>query len=100
MNNHGRQVSVYAVDRDNRRHLLGTVGAFRSKELQIPAELTVGAGIVQLKVYPILDHPGLGVTAYEPDGIKTRGLAVGPDQLVVLYLDPDLRRSRIGIATG
>lgn len=102
MNNHGRQVSVYVVDADNRHHLLGRVDAARSVDLQIPTGLTQGMATVHFKIYPVGEDVGvgLGVTVSEPDGVKTRGLTIRTNQLVVLYLDPDLTRSRVGIASS
>ena len=99
-NNYGRHVRVYAVDSDNRRHLLGGVGNTKVKDLQIPEGLVRGIGTVQLKVYPLLAAPGLGVTAFEPAGIKTRELSVRSDQVIQLYLEPDLTRSAVGIASS
>ena len=98
MNNHGRNVSVYVVDSDDRRHLLGRVGRSSIKELQIPSGLVREIGTVQLKVYPVLPAPGLGVSGFEPAGIKTRELSVRSDQVIELYLEADLTRSLVGIS--
>jgi hypothetical protein len=100
MNNYDRQVSVYVVDSQNRRHLLGKVGHSRFKELQIPAGLTRRTGTVQLKVYPVLLQPGIGVSAFESAGVKTRVLSVQSDQVIVLYLEQDLTRSRVGMVSS
>ncbi len=100
MNNYGRQVSVYVVDSHNHSHLLGRVGRSQFKNLPIPAGLARGTGTVQLKVYPLLLQPGLGVSAFEPAGIKTRVLSVQSDQAIVLYLEPDLTRSTVGILSS
>ncbi len=109
MNNHDRQVSVYVVDSHNHRHLLGTVGRSRFKNLQIPAGLTRGTGTVQLKVYPVLwvesmlselqplHRPN---REFESAGVKTRVLSVQSDQVIVLYLEPDLSRSKVGIVSS
>ena len=100
MNDYGRHVRVYAVDSHNRRHLLGTVGRSQTKDLQIPESLTRGTGTVQLKVYPVLPHLGLSESAFEPAGIKTRVLSVQSDQVIVLYLEPDLTRSTVDIVSS
>ena len=107
MNDHRRQVSVYVVDSNDRLHLLGRVGRSKFKNLQIPAGLARGTGTVQLKVYPVLpilqSDLGLGLfggKAFDPDGIKTRVLSVQSDQVIVLYLKPDLTRSKVGIVSS
>ena len=100
MNNYDRQVSVYVVDSQNRRHLLGKVGHSRFKDLQIPAGLTRGTGTVQLKVYPVQLQPGIGVSVFESAGVKTRVLSVQSDQVIVLYLEQDLTRSRVGMVSS
>ena len=100
MNNYDRQVSVYVVDSQNRRHLLGKVGHSRFKDLQIPARLTRGTGTVQLKVYPVQLQPGIGVSAFESTGVKTGVLSVQSDQVIVLYLEQDLTRSRVGMVSS
>ncbi len=97
INNHLRRVSVYVVDSDNRRRLLGRVSPSGVKDLQIPKGLVRGTGTVQLKVYPVLPAPGPGVTVFEPAGIKTREFSVQSDQVIQLYLDRDLTRSVVGI---
>ncbi len=96
-NNFYANVRVYVVDSDNRRHLLGRVGPTKLKDLQIPAGLGQGTGTVQLKVYPVLPAPGPGVTVFEPAGITTREFSVQSDQVIQLYLEPDLRRSAVDI---
>ena len=73
-------VRVYVVDSDNRRHLLGSVSPSRVKDLQIPAGLVRGTGTVQLRIHPVLPAPGLGVSGFEPVGIKTKELSVQSDQ--------------------
>ncbi len=109
MNNHHHQVSVYLVDSDNRRHLLGRVGRSEFKNLQIPAGLARGTGTVQLKVYPVLWaesvlselqplHRRNG--AFQSTGVKTRALSVQSDQVIELYLEPDLSRSKVGIVSS
>ena len=119
MNNYGHEVRVYVVDRNNRRHLLGRLDGSEFKNLQIPAGLARGDGTVQLRVYPVLPRPGLalglgvfGVSAHagenrilgkqlgEPVGIKTRVLSVRSDQVIELYLEPDLSRSKVGIVSS
>ena len=104
MNNHGREVKVYVVDFKNHRHLLGRVGRSELKDLQIPSRLVWGTRTVQLKVYPVLPRPRLGETtafSFEPDGIKTREFfSVQSDQVIELYLEADLTRSRAGIVSG
>ena len=99
-NNYGHPVKVYAVDFDNRRHLLGSVSPSRVKDLQIPAGLVRENGTIQLKVYPVLLAPGLGVTALEPAGLKTRELSVQSDQVIQLYLERDLTNSRVSISVS
>ena len=109
MNNNHHAVRVYVVDSDNRRHLLGRVGRSQFKNLEIPAGLVRGTGTVQLKVYPVLWaasvlselqplHRRNG--AFQSTGIKTRVLSVQSDQVIVLYLEPDLTRSRVGIVSS
>ena len=100
INNHNRQVNVYVVDSDDRLRLLGTVGRFGFKELQIPDGLTRGIGTVQLKVYPDLLEPGLTVTAFETAGIKSRPLSARSDQVIELWLEPDLTLSQVGVASS
>ena len=104
MNNHGRAVRVYVVDFKNHRHLLGTVGRSELKDLQIPSRLVWGTRTVQLKVYPIRPRPGLGETtsfSFEPAGMKTREFfSVQSDQVIALYLEADLTRSRAGIVSS
>ncbi len=100
LNNYGHHVRVYVVDSDNRRHLLGRVGPSKLKELQIPAGLVRGTGTVQIKVYPVLPAPSLGVSAFEPAGIRTREFSIQSDQVIELYLEPDLTRSVVGIASS
>ena len=99
-NNYGHPVRVYVVDSNNRSHLLGRVGPTKLKDLKIPAGLVRGTGTVQLKVYPVLPAPGPGVTVFEPAGIKTREFSVRSDQVIQLYLEPDLTRSRAGIVSS
>ncbi len=104
-NNHGREVSVYVVDSRNHRHLLGRVGPSELKDLQIPSRLVWGTRTVQLKVYPVQFHvqpiPGLGGPWFEPAGIKTREFfSVRSDQVIELYLEPDLTRSMAGIVSS
>ncbi len=96
-NNFYANVRVYVVDSDNRRHLLGGVSNTKVKDLQIPEGLVRGIGTIQLKVYPILPAPGLGVIAFEPVGIQTKELSVQSDQVIQLYLDRVLTRSVVGI---
>ncbi len=100
INNHGRNVIVYAVDSDNRRHLLGRVGPAKIKELQIPSGLVRETDTVQLKVLPALGAPGLDATAFEPPGIKTSEFSVRSDQVIEFFLEPDLTRSVVGIASS
>lgn len=97
-NNHGRRVAVYLVNSDHRRHLLGRVGASRSKDLQIPTDLVQESGTIQLKIYPVMPQHGPGVSAFEPAGVKTRELSLESDQVIELYLMPELARSMFGIA--
>ena len=99
MNNYSRHVRVYVVDSDNRRHLLGRVGPTKLKDLQIPAGLGQGTDTVQLKVYPVLPAPGPGVTVFEAAGIKTKEFSVQTDQVIQLYLEPNLARSKVGIVS-
>ena len=96
-NNHGRHVRVYVVDADHRRHLLGSVGPSKLKALQIPTGLLRGTGKVQLKVYPVLPPLRLGVSSFEPAGIKTREFSIQSGQVIELYLKADLTRSLFGI---
>ena len=100
-NNHGREVRVYVVDSNHHRHLLGKVGRYELKDLQIPSRLVWGTRTIQLKVYPVQPMLGLGEPSFEPAGIKTREFfSVQSDQVIVLYLEPDLTRSRAGIVSG
>ncbi len=101
MNNHGRDVMVYVVDYKNHRHLLGRVGPSELKDLQIPSDLVWGTRTVQLKVYPVQGMLGLGETSFEPAGVKTREFfSVRSDQVIELYLEPDLTRSLAGIVSS
>ncbi len=102
MNNHGREVKVYVVDYKNHRHLLGRVGPSELKDLQIPSGLVWGTRRVQLEVYPVQVQPipGLSQPWFEPAGIKTRELSVRSDQVIELYLEADLTRSRAGIVSS
>ena len=100
MNNHHRQVSVYVVDSHNRLRLLGRVGNSKFKNLPIRAGLARGNGTVQLKIYPVLPVFGLGMSVFEPAGIQTRVLSVQSDQVIKLSLEPDLKRSRVGIVSS
>ena len=100
MNNHHRRVTVYVVDSHNRRQLLGTVGRSQFKELQLPAGWAQGTGTIQFKVYPVLPQPGLAESAFESPGVKTRVLSLQSDQGIVLYLEPDLTRSTVGIVSS
>ena len=95
-NNYGRHVNVYVVDSHNRRRLLGRVGPAKLKDLQIPAGLVRGTGTIQLRIYPDLSAPTLG-SAFEPVGMKTSKFSVGSDQVIELFLEPDLTRSAAGI---
>ncbi len=97
-NNHGRRVVVYLVDSHHRRHLLGRVGPSKSKDLQIPTDLVRDTGTVELKIYPVMPQHGPGVSAFEPAGVKTRELSLESDQVIELYLMPELARSMFGIA--
>ena len=99
-NNYGGHVRVYLVDSDNRRHLLGAVSHSRVETLQIPAGLVRGIGTIQLKVYPITAPPGIGVSGFEPAGIKTREFSVQSDQLIQIYLEPELAKSVIYIVSS
>ena len=98
VNNHRHQVRVYVVDSNNHLQWLGRVGRSTVKDLQIPSGLI--RGTVQLKVYPVVYSQGLGISAFEPAGIKTRVLSVQSDQVIVFYLEPDLTRSRVGIISS
>ena len=98
VNNHRQQVRVYVVDSNNRLQWLGRVGRSKVKDLQIPSGLI--RGTVQLKVYPVVYGQGLGISQFEPAGIKTRVLSVQSDQVIVFYLEPDLTRSRVGIVSS
>ncbi len=98
VNNHRHQVRVYVVDSNNRLHWLGRVSRSKVKDLQIPSGLI--RGTVQVKVYPIVYSQGLGISQFEPAGIKTRVLSVQSDQVIVFYLEPDLTRSRVGIVSS
>ena len=101
INNHGHAVRVYVVDYKNHRHLLGRVGRSELKDLQIPSRLVWGTRRVQLEVHPVQPMLGLGEPSFEPAGIKTREFfSVQSDQVIVLYLEPDLTRSRAGIVSG
>ncbi len=101
MNNHGREVKVYVVDFKNHRHLLGRVGRYEVKDLEIPSRLIWGTRTVQLKVYPVQEMHGIGGSSFEPAGIKTREFfSVQSDQVIELYLEADLTRSRAGIVSG
>ena len=101
INNHGRDVMVYVVDYKNHRHLLGRVGRSKVKDLQIPLRLVLGTRTVQLKVYPALRISGLSETAFENAGIKTRKFfSIQSDQVIVLDLEADLTRSRVGIVSS
>ncbi len=101
MNNHGRDVMVYVVDSDHHRHLLGRVGRSELKDLQIPSRLVRGTRTVQLKVYPVQPMLGLSETSFETAGIKTREFfSVQSDQVIALYLEADLTRSRAGFVSG
>ena len=100
-NNHGRAVLVYVVDYKNHRHLLGKVGRYELKDLQIPSRLVWGTRTIQLKVYPVQPMLGLGEPSFEPAGIKTREFfSVRSEQVIALYLEADLTRSRAGIVSG
>ncbi len=100
-NNHGREVRVYVVDSNHHRHLLGKVGRYELKDLQIPARLVWGTRTIQLKVYPVQPMLGLGEPSFEPAGIKTREFfSVQSDQVIALYLEADLTGSRAGIVSG
>ena len=101
MNNHVRNdVRVFVVDSDNRSHLLGRVGPSSNKELQIPAGLVRGTGTVQFKVYPVQPAIRRGWSAFEAVGITTGNLSVQSDQVIYLYLKPDLRTSMVGISSS
>ncbi len=101
MNNYVRHdVRVYVVDSDNRRHLLGRVGPTSNKELQIPAAFVREAGTVQLEVYPVLPAIRRGWSAFEAVGITTKDLSVQSDQVIYLYLKPDLRTSVVDIVSS
>ena len=100
-NNHGREVKVYVVDSNHHRHLLGKVGPSELKDLQIPSRLVWGTRTIQLKVYPVQPMLGLGETSFEPAGIKTREFfSIESFGVIELYLEPDLTRSRAGIASS
>ena len=111
MNNHGRWVRVYlitpntqlhgfVVDSDHHRHLLGSVGPSKLKDLQIPSGLVRGIGTVQLKVYPVLTRPSLGYTSFKPAGIKTRWFSIQSDQVIEFHLERTLARSLAGIVSS
>ena len=100
MNNHRRGVWVYVVDSDQHRHWLGRVGPSKLKDLQIPSRLVRGSGTIQLKVYPVLARPSQGESSFEPAGIKTRAFSIQSDQVIGLYLEADLTRSRAGIVSS
>ena len=99
VNNHRHQVRVYVVDSNNRLQWLGRVGRSKVKDLQIPLGLI--RGTVQLKVYPVVYGHSLATSAFEPAGIKTREFfSIQSDQVIVLNLEADLRRSRAGIVSS
>ena len=93
-------VRVYAVDSDNRTHLLGRVGPSRIAELQLPAGLVRETDTVKLKVYPILPSLRLGTSAFEPVGVTTRDISVQSDQVIYLYLKPDLTTSMVSVVSS
>ncbi len=100
LNDHSYDVMVYVVDSHHHRHLLGRVDHSEWKDLQIPSGSVQGTGTIQLKVYPALTMHSLGVTSFEPAGIKTREFSIQSDQVILLYLEADLTRSRAGIVSS
>ena len=106
MNNHGYQVVVYLVDSSDRRHLLGTVDDEEFKSLTVPAHLSSGTEAVRIKIYPVLPRPGLdlGLGLFGENenavAVKTAPFALRPDHVIQLFLEPNLTRSRIGIASS
>ncbi len=102
VNNHRHPVRVYVVDSNHHRHLLGKVGRYELKDLQIPSRLVWGTRRVQLEVHPVQVQPipGLSQPWFESAGIKTRGFSIQSDQVIGLYLEADLTRSRAGIVSS
>jgi hypothetical protein len=96
MNNHGDRVFVYVVDED-RLYLLGTVGHGQLKTFEVPEAWVKGASTVQLKVYPRALEGGIGRSAFDQSGIRTRAIEVPSDRMIELLLEPNLSRSDLNI---
>ncbi len=107
MNNHGYQVEVYLVDSNDQRYLLGRVDNLKFKNLEVPAELALGTEAVRIKIYPVLPKPGLdvglglfGEINAEATAVKTAAFSLRTGQVIELFLEPTLTRSKIVVAQG
>jgi hypothetical protein len=95
MNNYRDQVRVYVEDSRGHLHRLGRVARGQLKEFQIPEE--VADASFRIKVYPA--QP---VWAFQQDdfGIKTNPLTLDGESTVTLWVEPDLTKTMVEVATS
>jgi len=101
-NNNVRAVTIYAVTTDGKLRRLGRVGGIEERSFEISESLLQDGRNLQIKVF----HPqgpkgGLAHGALErSEGIKTYPIAVESGSTVDLWVDRDLRASRVFRSDG
>lgn len=96
-NNNLRAVTVYAVTNDGKLKKLGWVGGAETGVLDVPISLLQDGSKLQLKVlHPNRPEGGLaGSLSIERPGIKTSAFVVEPGAVIGLWIDADLKASRV-----
>ena len=100
VNNHEGAVKVYAVGRDGRRIYLGSVNRAQFKAFRVPTEALDDDGAFQIQVFPRAAPAGLGSRSDDASGIQTHRVSLGSDEIVQLWLEPELDRSTAIRLTG
>ena len=96
-NNNLRAVTVYAVTNDGKLKKLGWVGGSETGVLDVPISLLQDGSKLQLKIFhPNRPEGGLaGSLSIERPGIKTSAFVVEPGAVIGLWIDADLKASRV-----
>ncbi len=96
-NNNLRAVTVYAVTSEGKLKKLGWVGGVGTRLLDVPISLLQDGSKLQLKVFhPNRPEGGLaGSLSIENPGIKTSPFVVEPGAVIGLWIDADLKASRV-----
>ncbi len=96
-NNNLRAVTVYAVTSEGRLKKLGRVGSAETEAIDVPISLLQDGSKLQLKVFhPNRPEGGLaGSLSIERPGIRTSAFVVEPGAVIGLWIDADLKASRV-----